>query len=407
MNLHRSRFGQFLAAAVAALAISCGPSDPEQKVAFVLDLESERVSRIEFVVQYSSGGFSGTDGKCVVGNAAGPRSASVEAAAAQSRAERKATATVVRAPRGAGEPTTTTTAPEGSSSTTSSTSTSTTSTSTTSTTLPTLPTADCLLRFRVLGSATIGAIQWDTDYSAAPGFVAGNSATPECTSLVSGVLVAFNDNDSAQILESGIISLTGFPAPADLVECVFKATAQPEVADFVITVVDAADPDSTLLDPFPSVILSSLECEGLPVTTTSTTMGPVTTSTLPGPARCGNGVVDSGEECDDDNSTPGDGCDGACKAEFDFTAVDDDSGDLTIRILNGKGIPPGATLALCTFQGDVADADLKVRTTNCGFPDGSTCNPATDVTVSVSTTTTTTTTTTTNTVSDTTTTTEE
>ena len=33
------------------------------------------------------------------------------------------------------------------------------------------------------------------------------------------------------------------------------------------------------------------------------------------PASCGNGVVDSGEECDDGNAAGGDGCTAACKSE--------------------------------------------------------------------------------------------
>jgi cysteine-rich repeat protein len=40
------------------------------------------------------------------------------------------------------------------------------------------------------------------------------------------------------------------------------------------------------------------------------------------PAVCGNGAVEGVEQCDDGNTTPGDGCDAACMAEIS-TAVDE------------------------------------------------------------------------------------
>jgi cysteine-rich repeat protein len=41
----------------------------------------------------------------------------------------------------------------------------------------------------------------------------------------------------------------------------------------------------------------------------------------PLPVACGNGVVEAGEECDDGNTTDGDGCGAACEEE------DADGGD--------------------------------------------------------------------------------
>jgi len=35
---------------------------------------------------------------------------------------------------------------------------------------------------------------------------------------------------------------------------------------------------------------------------------------------CGNGVLEGAEECDDGNTDPGDGCDGACASEVEATA---------------------------------------------------------------------------------------
>src|SRR6185436_13302175 len=37
------------------------------------------------------------------------------------------------------------------------------------------------------------------------------------------------------------------------------------------------------------------------------------------PAICGDGVLQTGEECDDGNATPGDGCSGLCTIEPGYT----------------------------------------------------------------------------------------
>jgi cysteine-rich repeat protein len=127
----------------------------------------------------------------------------------------------------------------------------------------------------------------------------------------------------------------------------------------------------------------------LPPTTTTTMSVP--TTTIPGP--CGNGELNSGEECDDDNNTAGDGCSEDCELEFFFSAIDDEEGELTIRIVSPAGIPPGAALAFCKFQGDIEAAELGISTIDCGRTSGGNCTPTTHAVVTLSTTTTTTTTT--------------
>lgn len=133
-------------------------------------------------------------------------------------------------------------------------------------------------------------------------------------------------------------------------------------------------------------------------TQTTNTDAPTTTllptTTLASNGDCGNGQRDNGEQCDDGNVASGDGCDGNCNAEFAFSSTDDDEGQLTIKVTNGLGIPPGAALAFCKFQGDVAAADFRIRTTSCTRANNAACNPTTNGLVTVSTTTTTTTTTT-------------
>jgi cysteine-rich repeat protein len=140
----------------------------------------------------------------------------------------------------------------------------------------------------------------------------------------------------------------------------------------------------------------------LPPTTTTlqattTTSAPPTT--VPGNGPCGNSVRNLGEECDDGNLDAGDGCNGSCQLEYFFSAMDDDEGELTIRIVNPAGIAPGATLAFCKFQGDIEPDTLVISTLSCVRTSGGVCTPTTtQVTVSTTTTTTTTSKTTTTTI---------
>jgi cysteine-rich repeat protein len=244
-----------LACVAATAAVSCGPTEQAQTVAFVLSLTAERVSNIEFRVGYANGNFTELDGACVVSNAAGPRSA---AAVDSALLEKDAVYGMTRKQR----------------------------------------------RLRT----------------------------------------------ESIVVQGGTVSTT-------------------------------------------STLSTSSTTHGS--LTTNTAPIPSTTTTLAEAGTCGDGVLDGDEQCDDDNTTSNDGCDGNCLAEFAFSAIDDDEGELIIRITNGRGIPPGAALAFCKFQGDLETADLSVRTHSCSLPNGTLClDPDADAPVAVSTTTTTTTTTT-------------
>jgi cysteine-rich repeat protein len=48
------------------------------------------------------------------------------------------------------------------------------------------------------------------------------------------------------------------------------------------------------------------------ITTTSTTSAPTPTTTTSLPPGCGNAQIDAGEECDDGNQNPDDGCTNSC-----------------------------------------------------------------------------------------------
>lgn len=381
-----------LAASISSLALSCAPSDSVETVSFVLDLDSDRLSRISFVATPSSGRFTGSDGQCEIGNAAGPRAVAVgrapsiaarrEARTEGSQIVEPVTTTIVSSDSSKRGVVTTTT-------TTSSTSTTTTSTTSTSTST-TLPEYECRFITRLDSAVSVSSIQWKTDYKNAPGAFAGSGGDVVCTSLVTSALAAFNDEDLAKVLDSGLIRLDPFVGPTELTQCEFTAYAQPKPEDFVITNVEAAGADLVQILPPPTLSIDPIVCRGIPVTTTTTTtVGEVTTTTVdPGTGLCGNRVINTGEECDDGNVVSGDGCDRTCQAEYSFSAVVGGTGQVTISIVNGKGIPPGATLAFCRLQGEINEDDTV--TTSCGLPDGTTCNPTTDAIVTVGVTTTTT-----------------
>lgn len=94
-------------------------------------------------------------------------------------------------------------------------------------------------------SSSIGALQFTADYAGAAGDFDGTGPTAACTNKVAGALFAPNDNDATSKLTLGLIALSPFSAPLDLVTCTFTAEAgeTPVPGDFVITVDDATDVD--------------------------------------------------------------------------------------------------------------------------------------------------------------------
>lgn len=63
--------------------------------------------------------------------------------------------------------------------------------------------------------------------------------------------------------------------------------------------------------------------------------GGTTTSEM---AVCGDGKVTGDEACDDDNTTPGDGCSAECAEETGFTCTEDDAGLSTCQKNCGNGV---------------------------------------------------------------------
>ena len=96
------------------------------------------------------------------------------------------------------------------------------------------------------------------------------------------------------------------------------------------------------------------------------------------PSKCGNGVMDPGEQCDDGNKTPGDGCSAICQIPAGWTCTGSPS-VCNMAGVCGDGIL-GATEACDdknTAAGDGCSADCKKVETGyeCRVP-GRRCVPA-------------------------------
>lgn len=116
-----------------------------------------------------------------------------------------------------------------------------------------IPTTRYLVRVGVVSTHTFGAIQIDTDYSAAHGGFVGEGASVSCTSSLPGQLAAYNDKDAEEILQDGHIGLSNFSSPVELSQCIFESNSiiPPHAGDFVPNVVDATDPNG---NPIPGVV---------------------------------------------------------------------------------------------------------------------------------------------------------
>ncbi|MFQ5478088.1 MAG: hypothetical protein ACE5E4_05685 [Candidatus Binatia bacterium] len=168
---------------------------------------------------------------------------------------------------GAGGTTTTTTTSTSTSVTTSTSSTSTTAAAaTTTTTLPGLPAGTYDVVFRLTDTVDVGAFTFTVDYSGAPGAINGTGASVQCTSLASGALPAFNDNESASTVTLGFITFGSISGPTDLATCSFTSTVSGLLEDgsqLAITVTEAVDPVNIQpIVPTPTVVVASITPAG-------------------------------------------------------------------------------------------------------------------------------------------------
>lgn len=167
----------------------------------------------------------------------------------------------------------------------------TTTTSTTSTTFPGSP--FCWVRVSMTSNEALGSLQYEIGYSAASGEFEGSGSGVTCENLVPAAIASMADDDVDSV-GVAVISLAGFSGPRDVTRCVWLPYgADPIVADFPITIIDASDTAANPIVPAPTLEISDISCFAGPTTTTTST----TTTTLA--PFCGDGSTDPGEECDD------------------------------------------------------------------------------------------------------------
>jgi len=150
---------------------------------------------------------------------------------------------------------------------------------------------ECAITWSATNTVTLGALQFDTNYSTAGGQMEGVGDAVVCSKLA-GDLVTFNDNDAGKILSAAFVSLSGMVAPTDLMKCNFNTPTNdltaPVASDFVITIVDATDPDTNPVSA--TVVVTDINCvvvpgpNGTTTTTPTVTTSTVTTSTTIPPA---------------------------------------------------------------------------------------------------------------------------
>jgi len=152
---------------------------------------------------------------------------------------------------------------------------STTSSSTSTTLVGGAPVWTVVIRLAV--DQLLGSLQWDTGYVATGGSMLGLGDAVQCTSLISGGLAAFNDDDAAKQLTAGLVSIAGIDGPANLIECRLEAATKPEASDFVFSNIEATTVDSLpIADTDGFLEIASIT--GDVGTTTTTEHGPTTTS---------------------------------------------------------------------------------------------------------------------------------
>lgn len=158
---------------------------------------------------------------------------------------------------------------------------------------------DCRVRFAMTAGELSGEFQAIFDHSRAPGHFFGVNVGVECERLDSRAAVyganqctgrdgACRDRDHRELY---VVAQTtqAISAPLDLLDCRFVGSRVPAVEDFVHVATFATDADGAIVDPPPTVEVTSVECRGPETTTT----------TLPALDPCRDVSCADGEACID------------------------------------------------------------------------------------------------------------
>jgi cysteine-rich repeat protein len=102
----------------------------------------------------------------------------------------------------------------------------------------------CKLTIGVTNAVRIGALTYELSYKDVAGDFLGSGGTVQCTSVVTGGLVSFFDNETRRSVKESVIVNGGLQAPAALAECTWATNAATVSGSaFTASVQDAADPD--------------------------------------------------------------------------------------------------------------------------------------------------------------------
>lgn len=118
----------------------------------------------------------------------------------------------------------------------------------------------CTLTIGVSNSVRIGALTYEIGYKDVVGEFLGTGGAVLCTSVVTGGLVSFFDNETKKIVKESLIIDAGIQAPAAIAKCTWATNATTIAGGaFPVTVQVTADPD--LNDVAANVGVTSVECQ--------------------------------------------------------------------------------------------------------------------------------------------------
>jgi hypothetical protein len=112
------------------------------------------------------------------------------------------------------------------------------------------------VEFAVQTAATIGALQLEITHLGRSGGFIGRGDKVDCVSLVEAIVAS--NYLGERTTKVGLISLQGIRTPSAIMRCGFRTEEELTPASFLVDVTDASDTESKPLDPFPTVVVSSI-----------------------------------------------------------------------------------------------------------------------------------------------------
>lgn len=118
----------------------------------------------------------------------------------------------------------------------------------------------CTLTIGVSNSTRIGALTYEISYKDVAGEFLGTGGTVQCTSLITGGLVSFFDNETKKTVKESLIVDAGLQAPASIAKCTWATNAATVAGSaFPLTVQVATDPDFNTVTA--NLAITGVECQ--------------------------------------------------------------------------------------------------------------------------------------------------